>query len=359
MTLSKIAVQLFFLFSKWTLRFALSIGSITNPSFKQENSMRILSGIQPSGLFHLGNYFAMIQRMIKYQKEHDLYLFIASYHAMTTVFDGKQLSENLLQAATDLLALGVDPEKSVFWVQSDVPEVTELSWLLSMSVTVPQLELAHSYKDKTSSGIVPSAGLFTYPILMASDILAFGSERVPVGKDQKQHLEISREIARKFNNQYGETFRLPEPDILEDVALVPGLDGRKMSKSYNNYIYVFAPEKQMRKKVMSIVTDSAGVDEPKNPDDSVLFDLYSLFLDEQGKEKLKERFRTPGEGYGPIKQDLFETMQNFFAPYREKREELMKSPDTVRDILSEGAKKAKRTATEVLDRVRERTGLTY
>ncbi len=322
-------------------------------------SKRILSGIQPSGLFHLGNYFAMIQRMIAYQNSNDLLMFIADYHALTTVSNGKELAENVMNSAIDLLALGVDPDKSVFWVQSDIPEVQELSWLLSTSITVPQLELGHSYKDKVAQGIAPSAGLFYYPVLMSADILLFGSQVVPVGKDQKQHLEFTRDICRKFNHHYGDTFVMPEPDIMDDVALVPGVDGRKMSKSYNNYIYCFAPEKEMKKKIMSIVTDSAGVDEPKNPDGAALFDIYSLFLDEAGREKLKERFRTPGEGYGHIKQDLLKTVLEYFAPYREKREELLAHPDDVRDILKMGAGKARELAAHRLDKARKVTGIAY
>ncbi len=321
--------------------------------------MRVLSGIQPSGLFHLGNYFSMIKRMTEQQQKSELYLFIASYHALTTVTDGKVLSSNIMNAATDLLALGVDPDRTVFWVQSDVPEVNELSWILSTSITVPQLELAHSYKDKTAAGIIPSAGLFTYPVLMTADILLFGAQKIPVGKDQKQHLEMAREICRKFNHQYGETFIMPEPDILEETALVPGTDGRKMSKSYNNYIYVFAEGKELKKKVMSVVTDSAGVDEPKNPEGAALFDLFALFLNEEEREALKERFRTPGEGYGHIKADLLKKIEEYFDPFRAKREEYLKRPDDVRDIMAAGAKKARAVATEYLDLARSRTGLRY
>lgn len=321
--------------------------------------MRILSGIQPSGLFHLGNYFAMIRRMIDYQKSNELLLFIADYHALTTVQNGSELSSNIMNSAIDLLAMGVDPEKSVFWVQSDVPEVQELSWLLSTSITVPQLELGHSYKDKVSQGITPTAGLFYYPVLMTADILLFGSEKVPVGKDQKQHLEFARDICRKFNNHYGETFVMPEPDILEDVAVVPGIDGRKMSKSYNNYIYCFASEKEMKKKVMSIISDSAGIDDPKDPDHSAIFDIYSLFLDEKGVESLRQRFLTPGEGYGHIKQDLLKTILEYFAPLRERREELLAHTDDVRDILKEGAKKAREIANPYLEKAKSLTGVSY
>lgn len=321
--------------------------------------MRVLSGIQPSGLFHLGNYFAMIQRMIESQDSSDLFLFIASYHAQTTVRDAGILSENIRQAAIDLLALGLDPEKATFWVQSDVPEVHELAWILSGSITVPQLELAHSYKDKIGNGITATSGLFYYPVLMAADILLFQSEKVPVGKDQKQHLEFARDIARRFNNEFGETFVIPEPDILEETAIVPGLDGRKMSKSYQNTIYVFDEGKSLKKKVMSIVTDSRGVEEIKDWEDSTLFDLYSLFLDEKGREELKQRFQTPGEGYGHFKQDLLKAIETTFDPFREKRRELMEKPDEVREILAEGARKARAVASPVLDRARKNSGLAW
>ncbi|MBI3395728.1 MAG: tryptophan--tRNA ligase [Spirochaetia bacterium] len=321
--------------------------------------MRILSGIQPSGRPHLGNYFSMMKRMVDFQERSELYCFIASYHAMTTVSDGSALAANTLGAAVDFLALGMNPEKSVFWVQSDVPEVTELTWLLSTSITVPQLELAHSFKDKVAQGITPSAGLFFYPILMAADILLFGSERVPVGKDQKQHLEITRDIAARFNNTFGETFVIPEPDIMADTALVPGTDGRKMSKSYNNAIYFFAEEKELKKSVMGIVTDSLGVNEAKNPDGSALFEIFSLFLTATEKEALKDRFRTPGTGYGDIKKDLLARILDTFGPYRRRRDELLKDPSSVRDILKVGAEKARKTAAHYLDRARKNAGMSY
>lgn len=321
--------------------------------------MRILSGIQPSGLFHLGNYFAMIRRMVEYQEENDLFLFVASYHAMTTVTDAKILEENIHNAVIDSIALGIDPDKATFWVQSDVPEVNELTWLLSTSLTVSQLELAHSFKDKVAQGIVPTAGLFYYPVLMAADILLFGSEKVPVGKDQKQHLEIARDIARKFNNQYGETFLIPEPDILEDTATVPGVDGRKMSKSYNNYLYVFWDEKTMKKKVMSIVTDSKGMDEAKDPDESFIYQIHSLFLNDEECQDVRERFATPGLGYGHLKQDLLKTILEYFAPMREKQMELAKRPDDIKDIMKMGAEKAREAASVYLTRARKNIGLAW
>lgn len=321
--------------------------------------MRVLSGIQPSGEPHLGNYFSMMRRMIEYQQSHELFCFIASYHSLTTISSGKELSENILNVAMDFLALGMDPARSVFWVQSDVPEVMELTWLLSTQITVPQMELAHSYKDKVAQGIPPSGGLFFYPILMAADILMFGAQRVPVGKDQKQHLEMTREICRRFNNQYGEILVMPEPDILEDVATVPGVDGRKMSKSYGNAIYPFAPEKKLRKTIMSIQTDSTPVEAPKDPENSALFDIFALFLDADGRRQLADRFRTPGEGYGHIKQSLFETILEYFEEHRERRAELVKHPDDVRDILREGARRAREVARPYLEKARQATGMVY
>ena len=320
--------------------------------------MRILSGIQPSGKLHLGNYFSMMKRMIEYQDKAELFCFIASYHAMTTVPDSKRLRDGIHDAVLDFFALGIDPNRSVFWVQSDVPEVTELTWILSKSITVSQLELAHSYKDKIAQGIVPSAGLMFYPVLMAADILLFGSNRVPVGRDQKQHIEIARDICQKFNATYGETFVMPEPDILQESSLVPGIDGRKMSKSYNNAINFFADEKQLRKSVMAIVTDSTPVEQSKPPE-GPLFDLFGLFLDAAGKQALAERFRKPGEGYGHIKQSLFEAIMQHFAPFRRLRAELAARPDDVRDMLREGARKARAAAAPYLEKARENTGLSY
>jgi tryptophanyl-tRNA synthetase len=320
--------------------------------------MRILSGIQPSGRPHLGNYFSMMKRMLEYQETSELFCFVASYHAMTTVEKGEDLARNIEGVVLDFLALGMDPNRSTFWVQSDVPEVTELTWILSMQITVPQLELAHSFKDKVAQGIIPSGGLFIYPILMAADILTFRSEKVPVGKDQKQHLEFTRDIARRFNNVYGDILTMPEADISEDVAVVPGLDGRKMSKSYKNTIDFFAAEKDLKKAVSSIVTDSKGVDDVKEPE-GPLYDIYSLFLDEDGRKALADRFRTPGTGYGHIKMDLLKAILEHFGEARERRATLEKDPDTVRDMLAAGAKKARAVAAPLLDEVRKATGLRY
>ncbi|MCS7205086.1 MAG: tryptophan--tRNA ligase [Leptospiraceae bacterium] len=321
--------------------------------------MRILSGIQPSGRPHIGNYFSMMKRMVEYQKDHELFAFIASYHAMTTVQKAEELREGIINIVIDFLAIGMDPNKSTFWVQSDVPQVTELCWILSNFITVNQLELAHSYKDKIAQGIKPNAGLFFYPVLMAADILAFKTEKVPVGKDQKQHLEFTRDIAERFNRNYGEILCIPEPDINEEVAVIPGVDGRKMSKSYKNAIYFFDDEKNIKKQVFSIVTDSKGINEPKDPDTSVLYQIYSLFLNEEEKKVLRDRFLTPGTGYGQLKQELFEKIMDYFADARKKREDLEKRPNDIRDILKEGATKARAIAEEVLQEIREKTGLRY
>ncbi len=321
--------------------------------------MRILSGIQPSGRPHLGNYFSMMKRMVEYQENHELFVFIASYHAMTTIQNQKELQEGIWDTVLDFLAVGIDPDKSIFWVQSDVPQVTELCWILSNFITVSQLELAHSYKDKISQGLKPNSGLFFYPVLMAADILLYKTQKVPVGKDQKQHLEFTRDIAERFNHCYGEIFVIPEPDINEEVAIIPGIDGRKMSKSYKNAIYLFAEEKELKKQIMSIITDSKGIEEPKDPDQSILYKIYSLFLNEKEKEELREKFIKPGTGYGHIKQDLFNKVLEYFSDARKKRKELEKQKDYVMDILKEGAKKAKSVAEEVMETIRIKTGLNY
>ncbi len=291
--------------------------------------MRILSGIQPSGALHLGNYFGMMERMIKYQEEHELYCFLVNYHALTSVFDREKLKKDTFNAACDFLALGLDPDKSVFWVQGDVPEVTELTWLLSNVTGLGLLERCHSYKDKLAKGLPASHGLFSYPVLMAADILLYGGEKVPVGKDQKQHLEVTRDIGERFNFTYGETFVIPEADIQKDSAMLPGLDGQKMSKSYGNTIEIFEEEKVLKKKIMGIKTDSTPVDEPKPIEGNILFDLYSLFLDAEGKNELKERFLTPGLRYGDMKKELFGVIWEHFAPYRQKRQELAQNKDYI------------------------------
>jgi len=319
---------------------------------------RVLSGIQPSGQLHLGNYFGMMSRMIHYQEENDLFCFIVNYHAMTSMQDGASLKENTMSAAMDFLSLGLDPEKSTFWVQSDIPQVAELMWILSVVTSVGLMERGTSYKDKLAKGLKANMGLFSYPILMAADILLFGGEIVPVGKDQKQHLEMTRDIAVRFNQTFGDVLIVPELDIDKDTQLVPGLDGQKMSKSYNNTIPIFGSEKVIQKKVMSIVTDSSGVNEVKNTD-CTLFKIFCLFLDENGKLELADKFQTPGTGYGEIKKELFSTIMKHFKLFRQKRDYYEQHQDQVHDILKQGAEKASAVAETFLTPVRDVTGLNY
>jgi len=321
--------------------------------------MRILSGIQPSGSLHLGNYFGMMNKMIAYQEEEELFCFIANYHAMTSLSDGKVLARGILEAAANFLALGMDPDKSIFWVQSDVPEVQELTWVLSNFTPMGLLERCHSYKDKIAKGIAANHGLFAYPVLMAADILLFQSEKVPVGKDQKQHVEVTRDIAIKFNNEYGDIFTLPDPEIDEEVATVPGLDGQKMSKSYGNTIELFLDEKQLRKRVMRIVTDATPVEEPKDPDKCNVFNIYRLFLDKAAEESLRKRYLAGGMGYGDVKEELFVTIRDFFAPYAQRREEILADLDGLRKVLSDGAEKARYVASKTMRKVRKKTGILY
>lgn len=319
---------------------------------------RVLSGIQPSGQLHLGNYFGMMSRMIHYQEENELFCFIVNYHAMTSMQDGASLKENTMSAAMDFLSLGLDPEKSTFWVQSDIPQVAELMWILSVVTSVGLMERGTSYKDKLAKGLKANMGLFSYPILMAADILLFGGEIVPVGKDQKQHLEMTRDIAVRFNQTFGDVLIVPELDIDKDTQLVPGLDGQKMSKSYNNTIPIFGSEKVIQKKVMSIVTDSSGVNEVKNTN-CTLFKIFCLFLDENGKLELADKFQTPGTGYGEIKKELFSTIMKHFKLFRQKRDYYEQHQDQVHDILKQGAEKASAVAETFLTPVRDVTGLNY
>ncbi|MCB2226449.1 MAG: tryptophan--tRNA ligase [Desulfarculaceae bacterium] len=321
--------------------------------------MRVLSGIQPSGTLHIANYFAMMQRMIQFQRDHTLFCFVVNLHALTTVYDGQRLATDTMNACLDFLALGLDPDKAFFWVQGDVPEVTELTWILNNHTPVGLLERAHSYKDKIAKGFQPHNGLFSYPVLMAADILLYQADAVPVGKDQKQHLEITRDIAIKFNNAYGETFTVPEPWIEDDTAVIPGIDGQKMSKSYGNTLEIFAPEKYLKKKVMKIVTDSTPVEDPKDPDKCNVFALISLFLTPEEKADLTARYRAGGLGYGTVKKELFARMWEYFAPYRDKRAELANNLDYVREIMAKGADKTRAEAVKTLDLVRSRVGLSY
>jgi len=319
---------------------------------------RVLSGIQPSGELHLGNYFGMMSRMIKYQNENDLFCFIVNYHALTTIQDKDRLTNNTLNAAMDFISLGLDPEKSTFWVQSDVPQVCESTWLLSNIVNLGLLDRSTSYKNKLAKGLTANLGLYSYPVLMASDILLFGGEIVPVGQDQKQHLEITRDIALRFNKVYGDVFVIPEPEIDKSTKLIPGIDGQKMSKSYGNTIPIFGEEKNIRKKFMSIVTDSTDIQKPKDTD-TALFHLYSLFLNKSEKENLVNRFKTPGMRYGDVKNDLFECFWTYFEPYRKKRNYLDNHKDFVVNYLKKGAKKASEVAEVYINNAREAMGLNY
>jgi len=322
-------------------------------------NMRVLSGIQPSGSLHLGNYFGMMKKMIEYQEQEELFCFIANYHAMTSVSDGKALAKGTLEAAVNFLALGMDPEKSTFWVQSDLPEVQELTWVLSTFTPMGLLERCHSYKDKTAKGIAASHGLFAYPVLMAADILMFQSEKVPVGKDQKQHVEVARDIAIKVNNHFGELFVVPAAEIDDEVATVPGLDGQKMSKSYGNTIDLFLEEKALRKQVMRIVTDPTPVEEPKDPDKCNVYKISRLFLDKEEDAALRRRYQAGGMGYGEVKEELFVRVRDYFAPYAARRAELVADPDGVRAILAKGRDKARYVANKTMRKVRKKAGLEY
>ena len=317
---------------------------------------RILSGAQPSGQLHIGNYFGMIERMIQFQNESELFCFVANYHSMTSINDKVKLEANTREAFIDLLALGIDPDQSTFWVQSHVPEVTELAWILSNFASVGLMQRSTSYKDKIANGLKPNMGLFSYPILMASDILLFQSEIVPVGKDQKQHLEMTRDIAIKFNNSFGEIFTIPEIEIDKSNDIVIGIDNQKMSKSYKNTIPIFADNDTIKDQVMNIVTDSAGLNEPKDKH-TPLFKIYSLFLNDESKKELADRYDTPGLKYMEIKNELIETIISFFELQRSKREQLLANPDEVNKKMILGQNKAKKIAQKTLLEVKSATGL--
>jgi tryptophanyl-tRNA synthetase len=319
--------------------------------------MRILSGIQPSGILHIGNFLGMIRPMVRSQEKGDLFCFIANMHSLTSVFDRSKILDYTNNALLDLLALGIDPEQSTFWVQSDVPEVAELTWYLNNVTPVGLLERCHSYKDKVAKGIAAMNGLFSYPVLMAADILLYQSNIVPVGKDQKQHVEVTRDIAIKFNATYGEVFTIPEPQIQETVAVIPGVDGQKMSKSYGNTLDIFAPEKEMRKKIMTIITDPTPVEAPKDPEKSVVYAIYRLFASDEKALDMEGKFKKGGYGYGDAKKELFSVLWEYFLPYRSKREQLASNPDYVRDIRKKGADKARAIGVVTLDKVRSIVGM--
>ena len=319
--------------------------------------MRILSGIQPSGKLHLGNYFGMMKPALELQREGDAFLFIADYHALTTVHNAALLREQVKDVALDFLACGLDPARTAFYRQSDVPEVQELSWLLSVLTPMGLLERAHSYKDKLAKGFAASHGLFSYPVLMAADILLVQADIVPVGRDQKQHVEITRDLALKFNNEFGETFKIPEPSIRESVAVVPGIDGQKMSKSYGNTLEIFGEPTALKKRVMQIVTDCAALEDAKDPDACNVFKLYKLFATDAEAADMASRYRAGGFGYGSAKKELLAKITEHFAPMREKRAELEKNPDYVESVLQQGAQKARAAAAGTLKAARKAVGL--
>jgi len=319
---------------------------------------RILSGIKPTGRLHIGNYFGMMRPAIDWQDRGDALYFIADYHALTTVHDPVQLRNDTLNVAVDFLACGLDPRKATFFRQSDVPQVTELTWLLSVLTPMGLLERCHAYKDALARGFTPSHGLFAYPVLMAADILIYDSDIVPVGRDQKQHVEVTRDLAIKMNETYGEgLLRLPKESILPELATIPGLDGQKMSKSYGNTIELFLEEKALRKKIMGIKTDSTPVEAPKDPETSSIVALYRLFAPAEEVAVMEAEFRAGGVGYGDFKKRLFGAIWDYFAPARARREEILRDPATVETILRRGAERAGGIAAETLARVRRAVGL--
>ena len=317
---------------------------------------RILSGAQPSGQLHIGNYFGMIDRMVSSQSNADLFCFVANYHSLTSISNKDKLEKNTKEAFVDLLALGIDPIKSTFWIQSHVPEVTELAWILSNFSSVGLMQRSTSYKDKISNGLKPNMGLFSYPILMASDILLFNSDIVPVGKDQKQHLEMTRDIAIKFNNIFGDIFTIPEIEIDDSNDIIVGVDDQKMSKSYNNTIPIFGDHDSINNQVMNIVTDSAGLNDIKDTN-TPLFKIYSLFLDDESKKELHERYNTPGLKYMEVKKELVDVIINYFAHQRKRRDELIVNEDKVNDLMNLGKTKAQKIARETLSHVKQAVGL--
>jgi tryptophanyl-tRNA synthetase len=319
--------------------------------------MKVLSGIQPTGRFHWGNYFGAIRQYIDLQHSEQAFYFIANLHALTTVRDPDLLRQLTLDAALDLLGLGLDPERAVLFAQSDVPEVSELCWLLMSGTPMGLLERCVSYKDKVSKGIAADAGLFTYPVLMAADILIYDADTVPVGADQLQHIEVCRDIATSFNHHFGETFVMPKGKILDSSAKVPGTDGEKMSKSYNNTLELFEDLKAQRKKIMRIVTDSRAMEQPKEPEGDHLFQLYSLFADNAQRAEMAALYRRGGFGYGEIKKAVADVSEKYFAEPRARRAELEAHPERVREILADGASRARKKAAEVLLRAQRACGV--
>ncbi|MEJ2110936.1 MAG: tryptophan--tRNA ligase [Acidobacteriota bacterium] len=318
----------------------------------------IVSGIQPSGKLHLGNYFGAVQQFIHFiEQGHECYYFLANYHALTSLRDRNRLLELTRSTTADYVALGLDPERCSIYLQSDLPEVCELQWLLTTVTPMGLLERCHAYKDKIQQGISADHGLFAYPVLQAADILIVRANFVPVGQDQKQHIEVTRDIAAYFNNSYGELFTIPEPFIPESVATIPGRDGRKMSKSYNNAIEMFAPEKEVRRQIYSIVTDSAAVEEPKDPEKSVLYSVLKLFADAETQQEWADRFRNGGLGYGEVKKEIFSLFMDTFGPARRKREQLENQPEYLDEILHNGVERAREIARPLVQQARDAVGI--
>jgi tryptophanyl-tRNA synthetase len=340
-------------------RFRLSEKNLLEytPPLGQPYAMRVLTGIQPSGRTHVGNYLGMIRPTLDLQDQGQSFVFIADYHALTSLQDSRQLGEHIHRMAVDFLASGLDPEKTVFFRQSAVPEVHELAWYLSTLTPMGLLERCHSYKDKTARGIAANHGLFAYPVLMAADILLYDADKVPVGRDQKQHLEVARDIAQKFNDAHGPVFKIPEPVIRESVAVVPGLDGQKMSKSYGNTLDLADTEAVFRKKVMSIKTDSTPVDQPKPVEGSVILQLADALGDARLSGDLREQMDRGGVGYGDLKKQLFQALWDHFAGYRQRAASIARDPGEVEQVLAEGGEKARAVALQTLARVRAAVGV--
>lgn len=326
---------------------------------KTSGEKRVLSGIQPSGQLHIGNYAGAVRQFIDMQNDHEMYIFVASYHALTSTRDPEELRDNIRQVAIDYLAFGLDPAKTHLYLQQDVPQVTELAWLLGCVCPKSQMDKATTYKDKVAKNISPSIGLFTYPVLQAADILAVDPDLVPVGEDQRQHVEITRDLAQRFNHAYGDVFKVPAVMVRKDAGTVPGVDGQKMSKSYGNAIDPFLPEKKLRKLIMKITTDSTPVEEPKDPETDTIFAIYRSIAgaDSDRTSDLAARYRAGGMGYGDAKQALFELVLDHFGEARQQRKELMKNADTVEQVLADGATVARQVIGDVTERARKAVGL--
>lgn len=322
-----------------------------------DKKLRVLSGIQPTGIIHLGNYFGAMKQYLELQENNESFIFIANYHAMTSIKNKDELKNNTLEVALDYLAIGLDTNKVNLFRQSDVPEVCELTWFLSTITPMGLLERCHSYKDKLTKGFSPDHGLFAYPVLMASDILIYKSDVVPVGLDQKQHVEVTRDIAIKFNNTYGEVLKVPDIRIQKETAAVPGIDGQKMSKSYNNFISIFEDEKTIKNQIMSIVTDSTPLEKPKDPDKCNVFAIYKLFASENEIKKMKDNYLAGGYGYGHSKKELLGKLLDYFGPARKKYNDLKNNLDHVESVLKDGGERARSVAVQTIKEVRNAVGI--